>query len=253
MSPIRKTREPTVHRAYAILLLCACVLLGSCRTSEDVFTVFVASSMTEFINIMLPELAAEFPDVQVQVNIAGSGTLVNQIAEGAIADAVLLAGASQMDRLQSDTAFQPPVSIARNTLTVVVSSETHREVNTISDLQNSGLQGAICVRGAPCGALALEFSETANLDLTGTTREPNVKAVLAKVLRGEVDYGFVYRSDAQLAASEVRAVDLEGLDLLTTSYSVALANSDEISLSFLEILTGRKAAMTLEDLGFLKP
>ena len=152
---------------------------------------------------MLPELAAEFPDVQVQVNIAGSGTLVNQIAEGAIADAVLLAGASQMDRLQSDTAFQPPVSIARNTLTVVVSSETHREVNTISDLQDSGLQGAICVRGAPCGALALEFSETANLDLTGTTREPNVKAVLAKVLRGEVDYGFVYRSDARLAASAV--------------------------------------------------
>ena len=134
-----------------------------------------------------------------------------------------------------------------------MSSETHREVNTISDLQNSGLQGAICVRGAPCGALALEFSETSNLDLSGTTREPNVKSVLAKVLRGEVDYGFVYRSDARLAASEVRTIDLEGLDLLTTSYSVALANSDEISLSFLEILTGRKAAMTLEDLGFLKP
>ncbi len=248
-----KSSESTWRRFYVVLALCCCLLFGGCLNSERVFTVFVASSMTEFIELMLPELETQYPDLQVQVNIAGSGTLVNQITEGAAADVVLLAGATHMDRLQSANRFQPPVPIARNSLTVVVSADIGGEATTISDLEDEGLQGAICADGAPCGALALAFSKASDLDLSNATREPNVKAVLSKVLRGEVDYGFVYRSDARLAGDELATINPQGLDLFITSYSLALADSDEVSLSFLELLTKPEAGKILEELGFLRP
>ena len=158
-----------------------------------------------------------------------------------------------MDRLQSANRFQPPVPIARNSLTVVVSSDIGGEATTISDLEDEGLQGAICADGAPCGALALAFSKASDLDLSNATREPNVKAVLSKVLRGEVDYGFVYRSDARLAGDQLATINPQGLDLFITSYSLALADSDEVSLSFLELLTKPEAGQILEELGFLRP
>ena len=248
-----KSSESTWRRFYVVLALCCCLLFGGCLNSERVFTVFVASSMTEFIELMLPELETQYPDLQVQVNIAGSGTLVNQITEGAAVDVVLLAGANHMDRLQSANRFQPPVPIARNSLTVVVSADIGGEATTISDLEDEGLQGAICADGAPCGALALAFSKASDLDLSNATREPNVKAVLSKVLRGEVDYGFVYRSDARSAGDELATINPQGLDLFITSYSLALADSDEVSLSFLELLTKPEAGQILEELGFLRP
>ena len=248
-----KRSESSWRRFYVVVALCCCLLFGGCLNSERVFTVFVASSMTEFIELMLPELATQYPDLQVQVNIAGSGTLVNQITEGATADVVLLAGANHMDRLQSANRFHSPVPVARNSLTVVVSSDVGGEVTTISDLQDEGLRGAICADGAPCGALALAFSKASDLDLSNATREPNVKAVLSKVLRGEVDYGFVYRSDARLVGDELATIEPQGLDLFITSYSLALADSDEVSLSFLELLTKPEAGQILEELGFLRP
>tara|TARA_Y100001970_G_scaffold37499_1_gene46342 strand:- start:23203 stop:23886 length:684 start_codon:yes stop_codon:yes gene_type:complete len=225
--------------------------MGGCRHSEKDFKIFVASSMTEFVDILLPELTDRYPGLQVQINIAGSGTLVNQIVEGADADVVLLAGANHMARLQAENAFLPPVPIARNSLTVVVSSNLAESVTTISDLRDAGLQGAVCVPGAPCGELAVAFARAVNLDLSNATREPNVKAVLSKVVRGEVDYGFVYRSDALMAANEVKAIEAEGLDSFTTSYSLALKNSDEVSVSFLEVVTQSKVSRVLEELGFL--
>lgn len=248
-----KNSESSWRRFYIVLTLCCCLLFGGCGKSEKVFTIFVASSMTEFIELMLPELATQYPDLQVQVNIAGSGTLVNQITEGATADAVLLAGRNHMDRLQSENRFHPPVPVARNSLAVVISSDVGGVATTISDLQDDRLQGAICADGAPCGALALAFSKASDLDLSNATREPNVKAVLSKVLRGEVDYGFVYRSDARLVGDQLATINPQGLDLFITSYSLALADSDEVSLSFLELLTRPEAGKTLEELGFLSP
>ena len=73
------------------------------------------------------------------------------------------------------------------------------------------------------------------------------------MLRGEVDYGFVYRSDARLAGDQLATINPQGLDLFITSYSLALADSDEVSLSFLELLTKPEAGQILEELGFLRP
>ena len=236
--------------SQCFLLFCCLVAVG-CGGSERTLKIFVASSMTEFVQILLPDLTARFPGYEVRLNIAGSGTLVNQVLEGADADVVVLAGSKHMEQLQAESTFLTPRPIARNRLTVIASSELRQEVKSISDLQAKGLQGAICTRGAPCGALALAFAEVSGFDLSDATREPNVKAVLSKVLRGEADYGFVYRSDALQAGSKVITLEPVGLDTFVTSYSIALARSDEISLSFLEVITGAKAKVVLEELGFL--
>ena len=74
---------------------------------------------------MPPELAAEFPDVQVQVNIAGSGTLVNQIATRT-ADAVLLAGAIKWIACNGHR-ISAPSTIARNTSQLLSSRRTGGE------------------------------------------------------------------------------------------------------------------------------
>ena len=95
----------------ATLLLASCTLWG-CGQQGDATRVFVASSMTDFIEELLAVDGQNGPANTTDVNIAGSGTLLLQISEGARADLVILAGAEYMDQLNRTGDFQPPTEFA---------------------------------------------------------------------------------------------------------------------------------------------
>jgi molybdate transport system substrate-binding protein len=104
--------------------------------------------------------------------------------------------------------------------------------------------------------LAFAFAEASDFDLSTATREPNVKAVLARVARGEVDFGFVYQSDAQSAQGQVIEIKGTGAKAFITSYSLAVArqgqNRQDVR-AFAEAATQTKAQAVLRELGFLDP
>lgn len=245
-----------MRRVVLAVALTAFLMSAGCGSSDKSLNVFVASSMTEFVDAIQDELEQKHPEIDVRLNIAGSGVLVHQIIEGAQADLVLLAGTTHMDRLQKAGSFLQPVLIARNALTVVVNPRIASDVKTLSDLHRVDRRAAVCFIGAPCGELAFAFAEASDFDLSTATREPNVKAVLARVARGEVDFGFVYQSDAQSAQGQVIEIKGTGAKAFITSYSLAVArqgqNRQDVR-AFAEAATQTKAQAVLRELGFLDP
>ena len=90
--------------------------------------------MTDFMEQISSDRSTTQPAPVTEINIAGSGTLLTQLDEGAEADVVILAGRRHMSRLQELGSFLPPVEFASTSLSVVVSPELATASLSIRDL-----------------------------------------------------------------------------------------------------------------------
>ena len=243
-------------KSVAIVLILPCLLASGCTSQENALRLFVASSMTDFMGQISSDHSTTQPATVAEINIAGSGTLLTQLDEGAEADVVILAGRGHMRRLQEMDSFLSPVEFASTSLSVVVSPELATASLSIRDLKAGELQGAACVVSAPCGQLAEQFAAAKGLELRSWSREPNVRSVLAKVERGEVDFGFVYRTDFLAAETDIAEIADSGAEAFTTFYSLAVARDTPNmtkAVALVEFITSHEGQSRLRQLGFEVP
>ena len=177
-------------------------LLGSCASNSDSETlwVFAASSLTDAFTEIADAFEQANPSIEVRTQFAGSSQLAAQIAAGAPADVFASANEAVMATVLpggelAGTGFSQPATFARNELVIAVPADNPQGISSIADLADNDLLLAICDKGVPCGTLAHEAAASAGIDLRPDTEEANVRAVLAKLLLGEVDAGLVYKSD----------------------------------------------------------
>ena len=182
-------------------------LFGSCASDSDRETlwVFAASSLTDAFTEIADAFEQANPNIEVRTQFAGSSQLAAQIAAGAPADVFASANEAVMETLLpggelARTEFSQPATFARNELVIAVPADNPKGISSLADLADNDLLLAICDRGVPCGTLAREAAESAGIDLRPDTEEANVRAVLAKLLLGEVDAGLIYKSDVVAVA-----------------------------------------------------
>ena len=198
------------RRAKALPVFCIFFilgLLGSCASDSDRETlwVFAASSLTDAFTEIADAFEQANPNIEVQTQFAGSSQLAAQIASGAPADVFASANEAVMETLLpggelARTEFSQPVVFARNELVIAVPVDNPKGISSIADLTDRDLLLAICDKGVPCGTLTHEAAASVGIDLRPDTEEANVRAVLAKLLLGEVDAGLVYKSDVVAVA-----------------------------------------------------
>lgn len=232
------------------------VFASGCSSQDNVIRLFVASSMTDYMEQVASEHSSTQAGAATELNIAGSGTLLTQLDEGAIADLVILAGRDHTRRLQEMGSFLSPIEFASTSLSVIVSPALSNANLSIRDLRAGDLQGAACVVSAPCGQLADEFATATGLEMRSVTREPNVRSVLAKVERGEVDFGFVYRTDFLAAATDIAEIKDSGAEAFNTFYSLAVARDTPNmaqAVVLAESITSQYGQTRLRQLGFEHP
>lgn len=205
-------------------------LLGNCASDSDRETlwVFAASSLTDAFTEIADAFEQANPDIEVRTQFAGSSQLAAQIASGAPADVFASANEAVIETILpggelAGTEFSQPVTFARNELVITVPVDNPQGISSIADLADSDLLLAICNDGVPCGTLAHEAAASAGIDLRPDTEEANVRAVLAKLLLGEVDAGLVYKSDVVAVSRDVVAV----ARVTTRGNSAARGNSAE--------------------------
>lgn len=202
----RRQRRAKAFPVFCIFFILG--LLGSCASDSDRETlwVFAASSLTDAFTEIADAFEQANPDIEVQTQFAGSSQLAAQIASGAPADVFASANEAVMETLLpggelAGTQFSQPVVFARNELVIAVPADNPKGISSLADLTDRDLLLAICNDGVPCGTLAHEAAASVGIDLRPDTEEANVRAVLAKLLLGEVDAGLVYKSDVVAVAS----------------------------------------------------
>lgn len=243
--------------AVAVLLLATgCSATSQASTSHKV-VVFAASSLTEPFEQMGEVLEARRPDLDVSFSFGGSSSLAPQIVSGAPADVFAAANPDTMQlAIAGGAVADDPVVFARNQLQIAVPVGNPGDVEKLEDLADPDLKLALCAPEVPCGAAAQKALQAGGVTTEPVTFETDVKAVLSKVLLGEVDAGLVYRSDVIAAGNQVVGIDFDESEEAVNDYVIAPlrdAPNPEGARVFLDLVRSDRGREILSDAGFDLP
>jgi molybdate transport system substrate-binding protein len=211
-------------------------------------TVFAAASLSD----VLPGL-----DAEATYNFAGSDDLAEQLRSGVHADVYAAASPKYPEELYTAGIVDKPVVFATNRLVVIVPRGS--SVRTLADLERPGTTIAIAAAGVPVGDYTRQALDRAGADAVlrnVVSEEPDVKGVVAKVVSGAADAGFVYATDAKAAADAVSVVELPQSAQPEVRYEVAVVaaskHPDEAA-AFVTRLLGSEGRAALRKAGFGVP
>lgn len=226
-------------------------------------TIFAAASLTDSLDEIIA-LYQEDNDYAIIPVYESSGTLRQQIEEGADADIFISANKKHMDTLEEAEMIVPETrkDLLGNSLTLIASSEKAealKEIPSFADIFTSDLVDFIAIgepSDVPAGQYAQEMFES--LGIWDTIQDKlvfakNVRAVLTYVDTDEADCGMVYRTDAmELENGEILAEAPEGT-YTAVNYPVAIlkdAPEPEGAAGFYSFLLSDKGKEIFEKYGF---
>lgn len=249
--------------AGRVWLAAALALAGaaSAASPPPPLRVLAAASLTEVVEA----LATRFADARIEPSFGASSDLARQIADGAPADVFLSASPEWIDFLQQAGAVAgEPVVFARNRLVCIATKGSPLAARGAAGPRAllAGLgpddRVAIADEGVPAGTYAREALRAAGLlgaYLPKLVGQKDVRAVLRAVEQGDLPAGFVYATDARLAAVTTLFVFDPAAHSPIEYQAVAIKGAAHPAEAqrFLVFLRGDVAGKSLADAGLLRP
>lgn len=211
-------------------------------------TVFAAASLTN----VFPRI-----DPHGRYSFGGSNMLAAQIQQGLPADVFASANTKLPAQLHRQGLVTTPFVFTANRLVIVVAPGNPLHLTGVRDLERSGLRIVMAAAGVPVGDYTRTVLGRLGLsDLVGKalSQETDVREVLAKVVLGEADAGFVYATDARTVAGKVSKLRLPPASQPRVLYAAAAVKSSKHlakAKAWVKMLRGRTAQKKLRAAGFL--
>ena len=239
----------------------AALALGSSLHAQEL-TVSAAASLTHAFQAVGQAFEKAHPETKVTFNFAASGPLLAQIQQGAPVDVFASADQETMNRAATAKllADGSRVDFAQNTLVVIVPSTAAKTPQTLQDLAGADFKRIATGTTAtvPVGRYTMEAVQKAGLTATLQPRwifGESVRQVLNYVARGEVDAGFVYRTDALIEPNKTR-IAFTAATNNPVSYpiaQVAASKNAEDARKFISFVRSAPGQEILGRYGFSKP
>ncbi|HVS71310.1 MAG TPA: molybdate ABC transporter substrate-binding protein [Phycisphaerae bacterium] len=200
-------------KIFAALALAGMMAGGGGRAAFGEATVSAAISLKPALDEAKP-LLEKAAGTSVTFNYGASGTLANQIRQGAPVDLFLSADRATAQKLvdSGDGDGKTMAVIATGQMVLVVPADNPAKITGFGDLSAKAKKVAIGEpKVVPAGAYAKETLAALKLwdglDKAGKlVMGENVAQVLAFAARGEVDAALVYATDAKSAGEKVKVV-----------------------------------------------
>lgn len=221
---------------------------------DGTIRVFAAASLTDAFVDAAEAFEAANPDVTVELNLAGSSALREQILAGAPGDVFASANPSNMEEVAEAGEVAGSAEIlARNSLQIVVPADNPGGVEGLEDFGDDGLLIGLCAVEVPCGDFGREVLDAAGVTPSADTEEPDVRSLLTKVASGDLDAGIVYASDVVAAGDDVEGLPIpEGVNVVA-DYAIATlsgAGEPDIAAAFVRFLLSDDGQTILTEHGF---
>lgn len=245
-------------------LCCLSLLLTGCSSStkkEDKtieLNISAAASLKEAMADLEAAYTSKNPEISFVVNYGSSGSLQQQIEQGAPCDLFISAGEKQMTALEEEGLLLDGTNkdLVKNSLVLVTSNDS--EISSIDSL-NSDAVSKIAL-GEPSSVPAGKYADETLTSLAIKDSLNNklvfakdVKEVLAWTASGNADAGFVYLSDA-LSSDGVKIVETISEEYHSPiTYPVAIIkDSDDIDAAkaFEDFLFTDEAQEIFEKYGY---
>lgn len=229
------------------------------QARQEALTVSAAISLKDALNAISPLFAKSHPEVTIHYNLGASGTLQQQIQQGAPVDVYISASPDQMDALDKQGLLLSGTrrDLARNTVVLVVPANSSG-LSNFNDLR-SGRVKVVAIgepQTVPAGKYAQEV--LTHLGLYDSLKAKfvfakDVRQVLTYVASGDADAGIVYATDAK-TTSKVRVVAMAPEDSHSpVVYPVAVLKDSKnasVAQAFVVFLHSSAAKSIFEKFGF---
>ena len=229
--------------------------------AETELLVSAAASLTESFKEIGRSFMAKNPGVKVNFNFAATGPLLQQIAQGAPADVFASADQESMDKAEKGGFIVPGsrINFVGNSL-VLITPVNMPVVTGLAELKSGRVQRI--AMGNPDSVPVGRYTKAA-LEKQGLWESLapkcvmgiSVKQALEYVMRGEVEAGFVYATDAAAAKDRVRVAAQIPTDkpIVYPVAVVAASANKEKGQAFVLYLRSPEAQAILAKYGFTRP
>jgi len=241
-----------------ISVLIVTAVLALCKVNGAEVNVYAAASLTDVMKEIASAYEKESGD-KILFNFGASSLLARQIIEGAPADMFLSADEAKMDELEQAglIATDTRRDLLSNLLVIVVPYSKLVIASPEALVTKSQKIAVADPRAVPAGIYTKEY-----LTRLGLWRKleskivptENVRAALAAVESGNVDAGFVYKTDANISSKVRIAFTVAVEEGPPIRYPVALikeAKEKSGAAKFLAYLQSASARKTFERYGFI--
>lgn len=246
-------RAPALAAAGLTLALAS----AGCGSSGPALRVSAASSLTR----AFAAYAGTLRGTRVAYDFAGSDALAAQIRGGVRPDVFAAADAALPHELFERGLLERPVAFATNRLVVAV-PRRGGGVRSLEDLARPGVTIALGSPSVPVGSYArralgrLARAQARAILAHVRSAEPDVAGIVAKLIQGAVDAGFVYATDVRAAGRRLRAIALPARIAPRVVYEAGVvrgAPHPDGARRFLRGLLSRAGRRVLRRAGFGPP
>jgi molybdate transport system substrate-binding protein len=241
----------------SIFLLVATLTLHAANAAE--VNVYAAASLTDVLKEITAGYEKQSRD-KIVFNFGASSLLARQISERAPADIFFSADEAKMDDLEKAGLIVNDTrrDMLSNSLVIVVPNDSQLTIESPENLLTKVQRIAVAdPRAVPAGIYTKEYLSGIGLwDKLESKIVPteNVRAALAAVESGNVDAGFVYRTDADISKKVKIAFGVPSEKGPAIRYPVALVKGGKnksAAEDFLRYLQSDSAGKLFERYGFI--
>lgn len=260
-----RLRGLTLFTLLLFLVGCTGQELSGRQDSERQVELLVsaAASLSESLTEIKTAYESENPDVRIILNVAGSGTLQQQIEQGAQADLFLSAGEKQMDSLLGKKLIEPDfhTMLLSNELVMITQADTTLHIDQLLDITRPTYK-KIAV-GEPETVPAGSYTKAALTHYKLWDKLENklvyakdVRQVLTYVETGNAELGFVYKTDAMATDKVQISIVMDPQSYPTIRYPMGIIKGTrhpEEAQAFFHYLLSEAAQEHFEAYGFTSP
>jgi molybdate transport system substrate-binding protein len=251
-------------KRHVMVLLVAGVLLlwGAPAAPGQELIVSAAASLTNAMHEVSAQFEKTYPGTKILGNFAASGSLVQQMAQGAPVDVFAAADQTTMDQAQEKNLIVPGSrkSFVSNRLVLIAPVDSKLALSSLKELAGPGVKRVAV--GNPATVPAGRYAQAALVEgklwdklsprfiMAGSVRQ-----VLDYVSRGEVDAGLVYATDAAIAQGKVKVIQTvtEPVPILYPIAVTASTDKKTLAQSFVDFVLSPPAQEIFHKFGFGKP
>lgn len=254
--------KSAIASLFLLLISCSYTISSTTSTNEtkSALTVSAAASLKEVMEEVKQTYTTVQPNVTITYNFGSSGSLQQQIEQGAPVDVFISAAAQQMDALEEKGLIV--TDTRRNILSnqVVLIAPKNSPVTDFKDLTSNNLKKIALgepktVPAGKYGQEVLTYLKIFNSLKPKLIFAKDVRQVLAYVETGNVDAGIVYITDAR-SSNWVKVVATAPAQTHSPIiYPVAVIKDSKninIAKNFGQFLSSKSAADIYQKYGFTK-
>ena len=246
-------------KSIIMLFLGAMIIWAAPAQADQELIVSAAASLTNALQDAAGQFEKAHPGAKIVCNFAASGSLLQQIAQGAPVDAFATADQKTMDQAQEKGLINPASrkNFASNKLVLIIPEKSSLPLAGLGDLALPEVKRVALgnPETAPVGRYTQEALSAAGLWETLNPKfiyGESVRQVLDYVSRGEVDAGVVFATDAAMARGKVKTVAVvQGRQpIIYPAALVAASPKKALAQSFLDFLLSPGAQEIFKKYGF---